>query len=445
MAHTITPPPYALLVLEQLERAGFEAWFVGGCVRDSLLGRVPGDWDVATSARPNQVQACFTGFSTADVGARHGTILVVAQGRPVEVTTYRQDGSYSDSRHPDQVTFSPRLEDDLARRDFTINAMAWHPRRGLRDCFGGQQDLAARQLRCVGDPDRRLSEDALRVLRCLRFAAVLGFSIHPATARALWGHKGLLPGVSKERVREELTKLLCGEAAPQVLREYSGIFFPLLPELLPTCGCTQETPYHCYTVWEHTLHALAHAPREGALRWAALLHDCGKPAAKFFSPDGVAHFYGHAAHSQRLAQQLLTRLRFSNRERERICSLVGAHSQALPLSEKRVKKLMGRYGAEWFFQLLDLMAADNSGKQPGLCPPRLAQIEEARALAASILEQGACLTLRGLAVKGDDLLSLGFAPGPALGDALRSLLDQVISGQLPNERDALLGAAKKRL
>lgn len=437
MADRFAPPPYALLVLRRLEQAGFEAWFVGGCVRDSLLGRAPGDWDVATSARPEQVQACFQGFSTADVGARHGTILVGVEGHPVEVTTFRRDGAYSDSRHPDGVTFSPRLEEDLCRRDFTVNAMAWHPERGLRDCFGGRVDLERRVLRCVGDPARRLPEDALRVLRCLRFAAVLGFSIQRGTAQALWEHQGLLPGLSAERVREELTKLLCGERAPQVLREYSGIIFTLLPELVPMCGCTQETPYHCYTVWEHTLHALGHAPQNATLRWAAFLHDSGKPGAKFFSPDGVAHFYGHAGLSEQLAQGLLARLRFPNKERERVCSLIGAHSQGLPFSEKRVKKLLGKQGEEWFFQLLDLMAADNSGKQPDLCPPRLALIGEARELAQSILAQGACLTLKGLAVKGNDLLALGYAPGPGLGAALQALLDLVVAGEIPNEKGAL--------
>lgn len=203
------------------------------------------------------------------------------------------------------------------------------------------------------------------------------------------------------------------------------------------CGCTQETPYHCYTVWEHTLHALGHAPQNATLRWAAFLHDSGKPGAKFFSPDGVAHFYGHAGLSEQLAQGLLARLRFPNKERERVCSLIGAHSQGLPFSEKRVKKLLGKQGEEWFFQLLDLMAADNSGKQPDLCPPRLALIGEARELARSILAQGACLTLKGLAVKGDDLLALGYTPGPGLGAALQTLLDLVVAGEIPNEKAAL--------
>ena len=258
-------------------------------MRDSLLGRAPGDWDVATSARPEQVQACFQGFSTADVGARHGTILVAVEGRPVEVTTFRRDGATATAA-PRRGDLLPPAGGGPVPRDFTVNAMAWHPERGLRDCFGGREDLERRVLRCVGDPARRFTEDALRVLRCLRFAAVLGFSIEGGTARALWEHQGLLPGLSAERVREELTKLLCGEQAPQVLREYSGIIFTLLPELVPMCGCTQETPYHCYTVWEHTLHALGHAPQNATLRWAAFLHDCGKPGRSSSPPTGWPTF-----------------------------------------------------------------------------------------------------------------------------------------------------------
>ena len=337
MAQRFSPPPWAREALERLEQAGFEAWFVGGCVRDSLLGLAPGDWDVATSALPEETAACFAGLPQVDAGKKHGTVAVVLSGQLVEITTYRVDGAYSDSRHPDGVAFSPRLEDDLSRRDFTVNAMAWHPRRGLVDPFGGREDLSRRMLRCVGDPRRRFGEDALRVLRCLRFASQLGFSIQRETDRALWEFEGPLLTLSAERVREELTKLLCGENAPQVLREYSGVFFPLLPELEPMCGCTQETPYHCYTVWEHTLHVVEKAPRTPTLRWAALLHDSGKPPAKFFEA-GVAHFYGHAKLSAQRAESLLARLRFSTRDRERVVSLVAAHSQALPFSEKRLKK-----------------------------------------------------------------------------------------------------------
>ena len=444
MAQRFSPPPWAREALERLEQAGFEAWFVGGCVRDSLLGLSPGDWDVATSALPEETAACFAGLPQVDAGKKHGTVAVVLSGQLVEITTYRVDGAYSDSRHPDGVAFSPRLEDDLSRRDFTVNAMAWHPRRGLVDPFGGREDLSRRMLRCVGDPRRRFGEDALRVLRCLRFASQLGFSIQRETGRALWEFEGPLLTLSAERVREELTKLLCGENAPQVLREYSGVFFPLLPELEPMCGCTQETPYHCYTVWEHTLHVVEKAPRTPTLRWAALLHDSGKPPAKFFE-GGVAHFYGHAKLSAQRAESLLARLRFSTRDRERVVSLVAAHSQALPFSEKRLKKLLSAQGPQWVGELLDLMAADNSGKQPGIGPGRLAQVAQARSLVEEILRREDCLSLKALAVKGGDLLDLGCPPGPLVGEILQRLLDQVLEGSLPNDREALLKRARSLL
>ena len=271
-AFSIQPPRQVLSLLDRLESAGFEAWVVGGCVRDSLLGKVPFDWDVTTSARPEETAACLEGERLLQTGAAHGTVALIPQeGRPIEITTFRADGTYTDSRHPDSVTFSRRLEDDLSRRDFTVNAMAYHPGRGLVDLFGGRRDLEAALLRCVGDPARRFSEDALRILRCLRFASQLEFSIEPATGTALAEARGLLSVISQERVREELTKLLCGPGAASVLREYSQAVFAVLPELASMKGCAQETPYHCFDVWEHTLHALDHAPRQPDLRWAVLL------------------------------------------------------------------------------------------------------------------------------------------------------------------------------
>ena len=263
---TIVPPPVVGEALRRLEARGFRAWCVGGCVRDSLLGKAPSDWDIATSALPQETKACFAGERLVEAGAAHGTIAWVPSGdHPIEITTFRSDGAYTDGRHPDSVAFSRRLEDDLSRRDFTVNAMAWHPQRGLVDLFHGQEDLSAGLLRCVGEPARRFSEDALRILRCLRFSSQLGFAIHPDTARALWEKRELLLALSHERVREELTKLLCGQGAAAVLRQYAAVVFTVLPELAPMKGCAQETPYHCFDVWEHTLHAVDYAPQQGLL------------------------------------------------------------------------------------------------------------------------------------------------------------------------------------
>lgn len=435
-------PPYAEKALCLLEAGGFEAWCVGGCVRDLLLGLAPHDWDVTTNALPSEIKSCFPGCKIVDTGLRHGTVTVLLDGEPVEITTYRSDGAYTDHRHPEAVRFSRNLADDLSRRDFTVNALAFHPARGLRDLFDGLTDLENRRLRCVGDPLLRFEEDALRILRCLRFASVLGFTIDPETAHALRERQVLLGAVSHERVREELSRLLLGQNAGAVLREFSGTVFTVLPELAPLADCAQENPYHCYDVWEHTLHALEAVPPEGPLRWAALLHDCGKPAAKFYGPDGTAHFYGHEKESTAIAREILTRLRFSNRETEEILDLIRFHGEVHPVSEKRLKKQLGKLGEEQVFRLFALSRADLTAQAPHLYKERIASIEESEALAREILSREECLTLRDLEIKGGDLLTLGFPEGPALGKALHTLLDGVLEGSLPNEREALLQRAE---
>ena len=445
-AFSIQPPRQVLSLLDRLESAGFEAWVVGGCVRDSLLGKVPFDWDVTTSARPEETAACLEGERLLQTGAAHGTVALIPQeGRPIEITTFRADGTYTDSRHPDSVTFSRRLEDDLSRRDFTVNAMAYHPGRGLVDLFGGRRDLEAALLRCVGDPARRFSEDALRILRCLRFASQLEFSIEPATGTALVEARGLLSVISQERVREELTKLLCGPGAASVLREYSQVVFAVLPELASMKGCAQETPYHCFDVWEHTLHALDHAPRQPDLRWAVLLHDGGKPGKKFYSPDGLAHFYGHPPESGRIAREILSRLRFSNREREWIAALVDHHEESMPMGERRVKRLLGQYGEKFLFTLFQLQEADNFAKAPGIFQQRLPLLEESRQTARQVLARGDCLTLRDRAVSGKDLKAMGISPGPEMGKLLRRLFQAVEGGEVPNQREPLLALACRLL
>lgn len=440
----IQPPTAVLEVMERLESAGFQAWCVGGCVRDSLLGKTPFDWDVATSALPQETKACFAGERLIEVGMIHGTVAVVGkEGHPIEITTFRTDGGYTDGRHPDSVTFSPSLEADLSRRDFTVNAMAYHPKRGLVDLFGGREDLKQGVLRCVGDPVKRFSEDALRILRCLRFSSQLGFEIEVQTREAVWKTKDLLLELSHERVREELTKLLCGKDAAKVLREYGTVVFTVLPELAPMAGCTQETPYHCFDVWEHTLRALSHAPQEPELRWAALLHDAGKPEKKTFSPDGVAHFYGHPPESGRIARKVLSRLRFSNREIEWISTLVDHHEDGLPMKEKHLKKLLGQYGECFVFQLLDLMESDMSAKAPGVFQRRLPDLEESRTLARTILARGDCLTLQDMALDGEGLKALGVPSGPRMGELLHRLLESVWEETVPNRKEALEAFARR--
>ena len=429
------PGPVAA-ALARLGGAGYEAWAVGGCVRDLLLGRVPGDWDLCTAARPEETEAVFAGERLVETGLKHGTVTVLLDGLPLEITTFRADGDYTDHRHPDAVRFSDTLTEDLSRRDFTVNALAYAPGRGVADPFGGEADLRRGLLRAVGEPARRFEEDALRILRALRFAAQLGFTIEEKTAAAMGEKAPLLAFVSAERVREELTKLLCGPAAAPVLREFRDLAAEVLPELRPCFGFEQHNPHHCFDVWEHTLAALAAAPPEPVLRWALLLHDLGKPACFTLDEAGVGHFYGHGKVSAALAETILRRLKFPNAERERVVRLVLTHDAPIPPERKSVRRRLARCGEEDFFLLLALHRADTLA-QAERNRPRLQTLDELEALARELLAEAACLSLKDLAVNGNDLLALGLR-GPAVGQALRSLLEAVLDERVENEREKLL-------
>ncbi len=432
--------PRALAVLDTLERAGYRAVLVGGCVRDWLLSRPLHDYDAATSAAPEEMLRVFDGWKTVPTGLRHGTLTVFSSGLPVEVTTFRTEGAYSDHRHPDGVAFTSDLEADLARRDFTINAMSWG-RDGLTDPFGGRADLGAGLLRCVGDPERRFREDALRMLRCLRFSAQLGFAVHPDTAAALERELPLLDRVSRERVAEEFIKLLCAPDAVRVLLDHPQAVVQVIPELGPAVGFDQRTPYHCYDVYTHCVYAVGNVPPDRVLRLAALLHDVGKPAA--FAPDeqGVGHFPDHARHSARLADAALRRLRLDSAARERVVALVSRHGMRLPAQERVVRRWLSRLGPELFFDLMELDRADGLSKGPGKAPPE-EHWRQLRDMARQILEQDACLSLKQLAVNGDDALAAGLR-GPEIGKSLNALLDDVVEGRRPNRRPELLAALEQ--
>ena len=428
-------PAYVRETLTALETAGHQAYCVGGCVRDSLLGRMPEDWDVTTSALPEETMKVF-GDQAIPTGLKHGTVTVCCQEGKVETTTFRRDGAYADHRHPEQVTFTPDLTEDLARRDFTVNAMATDLRGTVYDPFDGQADLQEGLLRCVGDPERRFSEDALRILRCLRFAAVLGFSIEPETGKALMTCRNLLREMAPERVHEELTKLLCGPWAASVLRRYPDVIGAVLPEILPMVGFDQRNAHHCYDVWTHTAVAVDHVPPELPLRLAMLFHDIGKPDTFSLGEDGQGHFYGHPRRSVELAEGILSRLRFPRRTRERVLTLVRYHDAVLEESPQRVRRWLNKLGPEVFFDLLAIQGGDAAAQAPAYCT-RLDHLRRLETLARQVLDQAPCLTVRDLAVGGEDLLALGYR-GPAIGRALRALLDQVLSETVSNEKNALL-------
>lgn len=428
--------PGAAKALALLQAAGYEAWIVGGCVRDALLGLPPKDYDLTTSALPEETQRVFAAYPRIETGLRHGTVTVLLEGEPLEITTYRVDGAYSDARHPDGVTFTRSLRQDAARRDFTINAMAYAPGWGLQDFFGGQADLARGILRAVGAAEKRFREDALRILRALRFASVLDFTLEGETARAARACAPLLAAVSAERVSGELGKLLCGKAAGRVLRDYPDVLGVVLPEILPMVGLDHRNPHHCYDVWTHTTVAVDHVPPELPLRLAMLLHDIGKPDTFSLGEDGQGHFYGHPRRSVELAEGILTRLRFPRRTRERVLTLVRYHDAVLEESPQRVRRWLNKLGPEVFFDLLAIQGGDAAAQAPAYCT-RLDHLRRLETLARQVLDQAPCLTVRDLAVGGEDLLALGYR-GPAIGRALRALLDQVLSETVSNEKNALL-------
>ena len=447
-------PAAAREALRRLEEAGFEACLVGGCVRDSLLGRTPGDWDLATAALPEQTEAVFAGERMVETGRKHGTVTLLLEGLPLEITTYRTESGYADHRHPDAVAFTPSLEADLARRDFTVNAMARTRSGALIDPFGGQADLRAGIIRCVGEPAARFGEDALRILRALRFAAGLDFSLEPATAAAALALRQSLELVSRERCAAELSKLLCGPGARRILTEYWEIPAVVLPELAPMAGLDQHSPYHCYDVLEHSAAALEAVAPEKLLRWAALLHDVGKPACFTLDAAGRGHFYGHARRGAELARAALTRLRFDKDTVRRVSALVELHDYPIdpPVepgtagtpaldADRAIKKLIARLGEEDFFRLLALKRADALAHHPDY-RGRSAACDRLEARARALLAEQACFSRKDLALNGRDLLELGLPPGPELGRVLERLLEQVLSGALPNRRERLLAAAR---
>ncbi len=432
-------PASARICIRRLEEAGYAAYAVGGCVRDWLWGRTPHDFDLCTAATPAQTAQVFADFPLVRAGEKHGTVGVIMDGQVIEITTFRTEGGYGDSRHPDWVRFVPSLEEDLARRDFTVNAMAWSPTRGLQDPFGGWQDLTDRVLRAVGDPDLRFSEDALRILRGVRFSVRYGLVPEEKTLRAMEALAPTMERLAKERIFDELCKLLPTVRARDLIR-FGPILTQVLPELGPCMGFQQHNPHHIFDVYTHTAQVVEHTPPTLPLRWASLLHDIGKPATFTLDGSGIGHFYGHAQESARLADAILLRLKSPTALRRQVVTLIAQHMTPLAPDKRLLQKRMSRLGTETVRQLLQLQKADFGGK-PGEEQDRFSEIE---ALITQLEAENACLQVTDLAIGGRELLALGLE-GPAIGQALQGLLAKVLEGSLPNSREALLCAIRKEI
>lgn len=437
----ITPPPPVQTALDRLTQAGYEAYIVGGCVRDALRGASPHDWDCTTSAKPDAVCACFRDYHVIETGLQHGTVTAVIDGMPIEITTYRIDGVYADHRRPDSVTFTDSLTDDLARRDFTVNAMAYHPARGLIDPFHGADDLRKGRIACVGNPQHRFDEDGLRILRAMRFAGVLDFEIMPETADAIHKQKDLLRHISAERIDTELTKLLCGIGAERVLTDFPDVLFTVLPELEPMYGFAQQNPHHDYDVYIHTLKAVSAVPPEPVLRWAALLHDAGKPHCFTVDARG-GHFYGHAVISVQIAERALKSMKCDRKRYDRVLTLVQRHDAVMNGKAKQLKRLVRQIGFDAAYQLLLLHKADVTAQAACHRAERIAQSDELLRMLESLQAADACMSIKKLAVSGNDLIARGVPQGKQIGEILNRMLEAVMDEQIPNEKDALLRFAE---
>lgn len=437
-------PEHVTFILHTLEAAGFEGYAVGGCVRDALLGREPQDWDITTNAHPLQVKELFR--RTIDTGLQHGTVTVMLDHTGYEVTTYRIDGEYEDGRHPKEVSFTGSLREDLMRRDFTINAMAYNETDGLVDLFEGKEDLERGMIRCVGDPKERFSEDALRMMRAIRFSAQLGFAIDPQTLEAVCALSDTIEKISAERIQTELLKTLTS-AHPDAVRIFyeMGLSAHFLPELDAMMETDQNNPHHCYSVGEHTLHSLLHVKADKVLRLTMLLHDVAKPQCKTTDEAGIDHFHGHPAQGAQMARVILRRLKLDNDTVARVTQLIRWHDDNPPLTERNVRRAVYRVGSAQYPAIFAVKRADILAQSDYQREEKLSYVDAYETLYTQILEKNQCLSIRDLAVNGADLLAAGVPQGRQIGEYLDQLLQLVLEQPELNTREYLLEVVRKQI
>lgn len=446
MSFKIDIPEEAKWLINELSILDYEAYVVGGCVRDSLLGLKPHDWDICTNAEPESIAHIFRiqGLEVIETGLRHGTVTIhFPSGNNYEITTFRVDGEYSDGRHPDSVEFVDDITADLGRRDFTINAMAYNDAVGLVDPYHGAKDLRMKLIRCVRNPDERFHEDALRILRAMRFASIYGFKIVHKTAMAMQRNKELLCNISSERVRDELCKLLCGYNVLHILTQYHAIISEIIPEIKECVGFQQNNPYHQYDVYGHISHAVSeYKGGDISVRVALLLHDIGKPEVYVTDERGRGHFYGHPAVSHRIARTVLERLKFDNKTRDEILELVLYHDVDVKPSRKVARRLLNKIGADRVVQLIEVKRADILSHSDKAHGKRLSDLQEFAKIVENIVAEGECFKIKDLAVNGHDICALGVG-GPIIGQTLNRLLGMVMDETVENNRDALMAETEK--
>ncbi len=439
----MTLPAPVAEALVRLEHAGFEAYVVGGCVRDALMGKKPDDFDICTAATPAETKSIFSDCSVLETGVQHGTVTVVIGGYFLEITTFRTESAYSDGRHPDSVTFTPSLREDLARRDFTVNAMAYSPTSGLVDLFGGRQDIHNKIIRCVGNPIHRFTEDALRILRALRFASVLNFSIDAPTTEAAKNLSHRLAMVSEERIAVELKKTVVGDGFPEILMSFPSVFAEFLPELAPCDGYDQNNPHHAFDLLSHLSKTVSFLPKDPILRLSGLLHDIGKPLTCSTDENGICHYYGHAAKGSEMASEALKRLKFSTKEVERVTTLIRYHDGVIEENERAVKHRIHQLGNEKFLDLLALQRADHASQteNPNY---RKSHDDMIFHIGMNIISNSECTNTNQLAINGYDMIKLGVC-GKEIGKILKILLFAVMDGKVENKKSALLSYAQSHL
>ncbi len=432
-------------IIGMLEKNGYTAYAVGGCIRDSVMGKTPHDWDICTSARPEEILSALGKHNVIESGLKHGTVTVNYGKELYEITTYRTDGKYLDNRRPESVRFITSLKDDLARRDFTVNAMAYNCQDGLCDFFGGTNDIENKIIRCVGDPDQRFNEDALRILRALRFASKLGFAIEEKTKAALKRNAKLLNNISVERIASELIQILDGEFAETVLLEYTDVLGVFLPEILPAVGLEQRNPHHVYDVWTHTVKVVIHSPHGKVMRLAALLHDIAKPLCFTVDARGIGHFKSHPEVGAEMAQRILKRMHFDNDTIYRVGALIRYHDRRPILEPKYIRRLISAVGTEAFIPLMQLKRADTMGQNPATIPEKLHYIACLEEMFREFTEDGSEYNIKTLDITGSELIALGIGEGKEIGRILHELLEMVIDGKIENNKEVLLSEVNRHI